>query len=69
MRRTFKIHEAKTHLSRLIEVVEDGGEVIIAPDFDAPLPRPPAAAFGSAARVRPPVRFREGRCTKVRRFI
>ena len=27
---TFNIHEAKTHLSRLVEVVAAGGEVVIA---------------------------------------
>jgi len=29
-RRTVNVHEAKTHLSRLLEQVEGGGEVIIA---------------------------------------
>lgn len=28
--RTVNIHEAKTHLSRLLEEVSDGGEVVIA---------------------------------------
>ncbi|QLH40146.1 MAG: type II toxin-antitoxin system Phd/YefM family antitoxin [Defluviicoccus sp.] len=77
--KTVNIHEAKTHLSRLIEDVAGGGEVIIArngkpvarllpithrahprrpgqwrgrvqiaDDFDAPLPVPLAAAFGTA---------------------
>lgn len=26
----FNVHEAKTHLSRLLEAVEEGGEVVIA---------------------------------------
>jgi prevent-host-death family protein len=70
----FNIHEAKTHLSRLIERVAAGEEIVIArngkpvarlvpvtaeprrpgllkgririaPDFEAPLPEPIAAAF------------------------
>ncbi len=30
MRKTVNVHEAKTHLSRLLEAVEEGEEIIIA---------------------------------------
>lgn len=30
VRRTVNVHEAKTHLSRLLQGVEEGGEVVIA---------------------------------------
>lgn len=49
--RTYNVHEAKTHLSKLLERTADGEEIIIAragvpvarlvliaEDFDAPLP-------------------------------
>jgi hypothetical protein len=49
---TVNIHEAKTHLSRLLARVAKGEEVIIdkgrlwfADDFDAPLPEEILAAF------------------------
>lgn len=76
---TVNVHEAKTHLSRLLERVAGGEEIIIAKngqpiaklvavslqrrkpgrlkgririgkDFDAPLPREIARAFGSRSK-------------------
>jgi prevent-host-death family protein len=76
---TVNVHEAKTHLSRLLERVAGGEEIIIAKngqpiaklvavslqrrkpgrlkgririgkDFDAPLPRELARAFGSRSK-------------------
>lgn len=39
------IHEAKTNLSRLLARVREGEEIIIAPDFDAPLSESVLAEF------------------------
>jgi hypothetical protein len=35
---TYNVQEAKANLPRLLEEVASGAEVIIAEDFDAPLP-------------------------------
>lgn len=45
------IHEAKTHLSRLLEAVESGEELVIARgDFDEPFPDAIAASFRGERR-------------------
>ena len=50
----YKIHQAKTHLSRLIAQVEDGAEIVIARNGDpvarlVPFYRPGVRRFGALA--------------------
>lgn len=50
----YKIHQAKTHLSRLIAQVEDGAEIVIARNGDpvarlVPFNRPGVRHFGALA--------------------
>ena len=53
----YKIHQAKTHLSRLIAQVENGAEIVIARNGDpvarlVPFNRPGVRRFGAlAARI------------------
>lgn len=50
MMRTVNVHEAKTHLSRLLEAVENGEDIVISDDVDQ-MPEGLLAAFEGRSRL------------------